>query len=193
MPTVDLVPQYRTSVVGLKAFWRLVIFLLSNFMILFVITWITMIMWFLQSSINSRKLRYPFVYFIPKQKFRPRGTSFAKCFKFAGSLCLMRSCLNWFISIVDVSSKANESITGVGISLNSPSFWLNLLHDIFIAFEALTTYNKTFWSMLLVDCSKVAKYSLQISGLHSCALAKLKLASLEYSFSNLFFRQKEVL
>ena len=61
----------------------------------------------------------------PNRRSDPGGTSFAKGFKFAGEiykLCLMRSCLNWFISVVDVPNKANESVTGVRIYLKVDSW-----------------------------------------------------------------------
>ena len=64
--------------------------------------------------------------------------------------------------------------------------WINLSHDIIMAYEPLTTCNKTFWSMISDDCCRVARFTLQISGLRSCAFAKYQLVDLEYSFSNFF-------
>ena len=171
LPVVAPVPLCRASVRGLEVFFEDLWFydmFTSPFRIVFIMTWITLIAWSWQSRIDSRKLRYSFVHFIPKQKTDLGGTSFAKGFKFARRFCLMRSRLNWFISPVDVSSKANESITQIRVSLNFSPFWIGLLHDIIIAYEALITCYETFCSMISVDCCRVARFSLQISGLHSC-------------------------
>ena len=135
LPSVALIPLCRACVRVWEIFWRLKIILLSTLMIIFIIPWITLIILLLQSRIGSRKPRNSFVYFILNRRSDPGETSFAKGLKFAGSLCLTRSCLNWFISIIDVPIEANECITGV----SSPPLWISLSHDTIIAYEALTS------------------------------------------------------